>query len=203
MLNLWGKQRSDDCEGHNRRDFLKVGALGHDRPGPGRPAARAGPRGQHGHSPAKDTSVVWLWLGGGPTHVETFDPKMAAPAEFRSVIGAVETSVARRPARRLVPEDGQRGRQDGLRPLVRPQQLRPRRRHALRHDRLRHPPADDGMPPIKPVVRLDRRPRPRRQQSRDRHADLRAAVAASTATARTGSARPTPRSMSAARRATT
>ena len=34
----------------------------------------------------KDTSVVWLWLGGGPTHVETFDPKLTAPVEFRSVI---------------------------------------------------------------------------------------------------------------------
>src|SRR5262249_28609692 len=41
----------------------------------------------------KNTSVVWLWLGGGPTHVETFDPKMTAPAEFRSVTGAVDTNV--------------------------------------------------------------------------------------------------------------
>jgi hypothetical protein len=41
----------------------------------------------------RNTSVVWLWLGGGPTHVETFDPKMTAPAEFRSVTGAVQTNV--------------------------------------------------------------------------------------------------------------
>jgi hypothetical protein len=37
--------------------------------------------------------VVWVWLGGGPTHVETFDPKMTAPAEFRSTVGAVKTNV--------------------------------------------------------------------------------------------------------------
>ena len=37
--------------------------------------------------PPRSTSVIWLWLGGGPTHVETFDPKMSAPAEFRSIIG--------------------------------------------------------------------------------------------------------------------
>jgi hypothetical protein len=43
--------------------------------------------------PTKNTSVVWLWLGGGPTHIETFDPKMTAPAEFRSVVGAVKTNV--------------------------------------------------------------------------------------------------------------
>src|SRR5207248_3272568 len=40
-----------------------------------------------------NTSVVWLWLGGGPTHVETFDPKMTAPAEYRSVTGALKTNV--------------------------------------------------------------------------------------------------------------
>src|SRR4029079_11368859 len=39
------------------------------------------------------TSVVWLWLGGGPTHIETFDPKMSAPAEFRSITGAVKTNL--------------------------------------------------------------------------------------------------------------
>jgi hypothetical protein len=38
-------------------------------------------------------SVVWLWLGGGPTHVETFDPKMTAPAEYRSVTGEVKTNL--------------------------------------------------------------------------------------------------------------
>jgi hypothetical protein len=41
----------------------------------------------------RDTSVIWLWLGGGPTHVETFDPKMTAPAEYRSVTGEVATTL--------------------------------------------------------------------------------------------------------------
>jgi hypothetical protein len=39
----------------------------------------------------KDTAVVWVWLGGGPTHVETFDPKMSAPSEYHSVTGEVAT----------------------------------------------------------------------------------------------------------------
>ena len=51
--------------------------------------AQASERGQQ----TRNTSVVWLWLGGGPTHVETFDPKMSAPAEFRSTVGAVQTNV--------------------------------------------------------------------------------------------------------------
>jgi hypothetical protein len=41
----------------------------------------------------KDTAVVWLWLGGGPTHVETFDPKMTAPSEYRSTTGDVPTAI--------------------------------------------------------------------------------------------------------------
>ncbi|MEZ6055751.1 MAG: DUF1501 domain-containing protein [Planctomycetaceae bacterium] len=38
-----------------------------------------------------DKSVIWLWLSGGPTQVETFDPKMTAPSEYRSVTGEVKT----------------------------------------------------------------------------------------------------------------
>jgi hypothetical protein len=34
-----------------------------------------------------------LGASGGPTHVETFDPKMSAPGEYRSVTGAVQTNV--------------------------------------------------------------------------------------------------------------
>ena len=75
-----------------RRDFIKVGALGMSGlllPDLLRARAAAS---QAGHA-TRNTSVVWLWLGGGPTHVETFDPKMTAPAEFRSVVGAVRTNV--------------------------------------------------------------------------------------------------------------
>jgi hypothetical protein len=35
-----------------------------------------------------------LWLSGGPTHVETFDPKMTAPSEYRSITGEVATPVS-------------------------------------------------------------------------------------------------------------
>ena len=40
----------------------------------------------------KDTSVVLLFLTGGPSQIETFDPKMDAPVEFRSVTGEVKTN---------------------------------------------------------------------------------------------------------------
>src|SRR5579872_7341836 len=90
MLSVLADRRSRDCDGATRRDFLKVGTLGLgglSLPGLLAARARAAESGEH----VKDTSVVWLWLGGGPTHVETFDPKMTAPPEFRSVTGEVST----------------------------------------------------------------------------------------------------------------
>src|SRR5262249_30321063 len=89
---LWGSRKKVDCDGMSRRDFLRAGVLG----ATGltlsdllRARAAAAANGQ----PTRNTSVVWLWLGGGPTHVATFDPKMTAPVEFRSVVGATPTNV--------------------------------------------------------------------------------------------------------------
>jgi uncharacterized protein (DUF1501 family) len=90
MLKLVQPRRNPDCDGKTRRDFLKIGALGATGlmlPDLLRARANAASAG----SPTKTTSVVWLWLGGGPTHVETFDPKTSAPAEYRSVTGSVKT----------------------------------------------------------------------------------------------------------------
>jgi hypothetical protein len=39
----------------------------------------------------RDKSVVLLFLQGGPSHIEFFDPKLTAPAEFRSITGEVQT----------------------------------------------------------------------------------------------------------------
>jgi hypothetical protein len=92
MFHLFSPRRGSTCDGATRRDFLKVGTLGMSGlvlPDLLRARAAAAAAGQS----TKNTSVVWLWLGGGPTHVETFDPKMSAPAEFRSVVGAVKTNL--------------------------------------------------------------------------------------------------------------
>src|SRR6266436_5546738 len=90
MLNITGRSTFRNCEGTSRRDFLKVGSLGLGALAlPDLLRARATAK-DEGRS-VKDTSVVWLWLGGGPTQVETFDPKMTAPVEFRSTVDAVKT----------------------------------------------------------------------------------------------------------------
>jgi hypothetical protein len=92
MFTLRMSRTGTTCDGASRRDFLKVGVLGLGGLAlPDLLRARAAERAQ-GKS-TSNTSVVWLWLGGGPTHVETFDPKMTAPVEYRSVVGAVKTNV--------------------------------------------------------------------------------------------------------------
>jgi uncharacterized protein (DUF1501 family) len=92
MLRVTGTRRRTDCDGASRRDFLKIGALGSSGLMlPDLLRARAA-EAQSGR-PTKNTSVVWLWLGGGPTHIETFDPKPDAPAEYRSVLGQTGTKL--------------------------------------------------------------------------------------------------------------
>lgn len=90
MFQLNGSRNGTNCDGASRRDFLKVGALGLGGfllPDLLRARARAAAQGQT----TRNTSVVWLWLGGGPTQIETFDPKPDAPVEFRSTVGQTPT----------------------------------------------------------------------------------------------------------------
>jgi uncharacterized protein (DUF1501 family) len=74
----------------NRRSFLKIGSLalgGLSLMNLLQAKAGAEPR----RPVLKDRSVIFLFLHGGPSQIETFDPKMGAPAETRSVTGEVQT----------------------------------------------------------------------------------------------------------------
>ena len=76
---------------HNRRDFLRVGglsALGLSLPTLLRSQAQAeGP----GH---RAKSVILVYLGGGPSHHDTFDPKPNAIEEVRGKYQPISTNVA-------------------------------------------------------------------------------------------------------------
>ena len=94
MLNLLdfksGRSCYPDCTGQSRRDFLCAGtlALGSLSLADWLAASESLP-------PAfvKDRCVVLLYLSGGASHIETFDPKMEAPAGIRSCTGSVDTTV--------------------------------------------------------------------------------------------------------------
>ena len=40
-----------------------------------------------------DTSIIQVWLGGGPSQFETFDPKPLAPAEIRGPYRAISSKL--------------------------------------------------------------------------------------------------------------
>jgi uncharacterized protein (DUF1501 family) len=46
-----------------------------------------------GQTPAAARNAILIFLGGGPSHLDTFDPKPEAPAEIRGAFGTVESSV--------------------------------------------------------------------------------------------------------------
>ena len=41
------------------------------------------------------SNCILIWMDGGPTHFETFDPKPEAPVEIRGEFRPIETNVIR------------------------------------------------------------------------------------------------------------
>src|SRR5947207_12784270 len=92
MLTIYeGVDRT--CAGATRREFMRVGglALG-GLTLPRLLAARAETVRQK--KTVRDVSVVLLFLQGGPSHIEFFDPKMTAPEDVRSITGEVQTALS-------------------------------------------------------------------------------------------------------------
>jgi Protein of unknown function (DUF1501) len=78
------------CDGVSRRDFLRVGALG--GLGLSLPALlRAESRTRQ---KARAKSVILIYLGGGLSHHDSFDPKPEAPPEVRGKYKPINTNVA-------------------------------------------------------------------------------------------------------------
>jgi hypothetical protein len=81
------------CDGVVRRDFLQLGmlsALGMSVADLLRWQALAdSPKKES----KKETSCILIWLDGGPTHIDTFDPKPDAPKEVRGPFGTISTAV--------------------------------------------------------------------------------------------------------------
>mgnify|MGYP002623764577 CR=1 FL=1 len=91
MLNL-GSTRTRDCQRSSRRALLQAGAcsaLGLTLPDWMRAAARAGQPAPDG--PVKSVLLLWMW--GGPSHHETWDPKPGAPLKIRGPYQPISTVV--------------------------------------------------------------------------------------------------------------
>ena len=88
-----GTSRREPCRGPSRREILRVGALGFLGLGMGdwfrlrALAARAG------GGAARAKSCILIWLAGGPSHIDTFDPKPNASADVKGEFKPIATSV--------------------------------------------------------------------------------------------------------------
>ncbi|MDX1945653.1 MAG: DUF1501 domain-containing protein [Pirellulaceae bacterium] len=75
-----------------RRDMLRIGTLGLG--GLALPQLLASvAAGKSSARPVTGKSVIFLFMHGGPSQTETFDPKMSAPVENRSVTGEIPTKI--------------------------------------------------------------------------------------------------------------
>src|SRR5262245_21689981 len=93
MLTFTSGTHHRDCSGLSRRDFLQAGTLalgGLTLPWLLRQRALAA---EADARYVRDKAVVLIFLGGGASHIETFNPNMGAPDPFRSVTGEVKTPV--------------------------------------------------------------------------------------------------------------
>jgi hypothetical protein len=94
MLTVRGQLRQFR-NGVTRRDVLRVGALGLGGLSLAqvlelRQATAASDRGA---GAARHKSVIWIWLRGGASHIDSWDMKPAAPAEVRGEFRPIATNV--------------------------------------------------------------------------------------------------------------
>jgi len=80
-----GSFRAQTCAGIGRRSFLQMGAA--------LPAAFLAGRSSplHAAHPPQTKSVIFVWLWGAPSHIDTFDPKPDAPSEYRGPFAPIAT----------------------------------------------------------------------------------------------------------------
>ncbi|HXG09781.1 MAG TPA: DUF1501 domain-containing protein [Gemmataceae bacterium] len=92
MLTLFGPRLSGrTCAGVSRRDFLRIGALGFGGLTLAdllRSRAQGAVRSEAAHK-----SVIMIYLPGGPSHIDMYDLKPDAPAEYRGEFKPIRTNV--------------------------------------------------------------------------------------------------------------
>src|SRR5262245_52495213 len=103
-LDLGNNQRY--CDGIDRRSFLQPGVAGMASVGlAGVNQARATSASANGGT--RNTSVILIWLDGGPSHMDLYDMKPDAPAEYRGIWKPIRTKIPGFDISELFPKQAQ------------------------------------------------------------------------------------------------
>src|ERR1700756_250681 len=93
MFRVSGGTSPCYCDGYSRRHFLQIGVAGMAL-APLSSVLRARAAASIASGSRKDTSVILLWLDGGPGHMDTYDMKPEAPPEYRGIWRPIKTNVS-------------------------------------------------------------------------------------------------------------
>ncbi|MDX1966401.1 MAG: DUF1501 domain-containing protein [Planctomycetaceae bacterium] len=92
MLRVKLGESGQYCDGYSRRSFLQLGMAGMGAltlPQILQAKEASSPKG----SSSKNTSIILVWLDGGPGHMDMYDMKPEAPAEYRGLWNPIRTNV--------------------------------------------------------------------------------------------------------------
>lgn len=106
MLRVELGSTSRYCDGLSRRSFLQLGVAGMASVGLPQ-VLRAREQAAASSTAKKNTSVILLWLDGGPSHMDLYDMKPEAPAEFRGIWKPIRTKVPGIDITELFPKQAQ------------------------------------------------------------------------------------------------
>lgn len=89
MIEFTLSDRARNCEGTSRRGFLQIGSLALGGWSLSQMLARSA------EDPAAKPrrAVIQIWLAGGPSHIDMYDLKPDAPAEYRGEFRPISTNV--------------------------------------------------------------------------------------------------------------
>ena len=94
------------CDGMSRRSFVQLGMAGMATIGLSGILQAKQESASRGGSP-QERSAILIWLDGGPGHMDTYDMKPAAPAEYRGIWRPIRTNVPGIEISELFPKQAQ------------------------------------------------------------------------------------------------
>src|SRR6188508_2277595 len=93
MLTFHADSHLRFCGGLSRRNFLQAGALGLGGLSLADLLRHRANASEGGRAPTNAKAVIYVYLWGGPSHIDTYDMKPNAPVEIRGEFSPIRTNV--------------------------------------------------------------------------------------------------------------